>query len=162
DRTAAARVDPAPVQCDGRVALEQRRLVETGEPSFDSRDPAAVVELLRDRREDAGDAVEVTRGAGVLDRGLGVSVRLVPLRGAPVEEWDQLRLGLRELTSEDVAKEPVEAEPDALSVERDEEEIRALDLLELAARAVVVQHGVAELAAHLLEDRRPAEEPQRA
>src|SRR5262245_31927537 len=155
-------MDPASVERDGGIALEQTRLVEACKPLLDGRDAPAVVQRLGDRGEDACHPVEVAGGASVLDRGLEISVGLVPSRRAPVEEGDELRLALGELTPEDVAEEPVVAIPDTLAVERDEEEIRALDLLELAARAAVVEHGVAEPAAHLLEDGGPAEEPQRA
>src|SRR5438034_10711961 len=120
-------MDPAPMQGDGGVALEQSRLVEALKPAFDGRDSAAVVHRLRDRREDARDPVDVAGGAGVLERGLGISMSLVPLRRSPGEDRDQLRLALGELAPKDVAEEPVIAVPDTLAVERHEEEVRLLD-----------------------------------
>ena len=55
---------------------------------------------------------------------------------------------------EDVAEQPVKPVPGALSIQRNEEQIRAFDLLELESRALVIENGVAKAATHLIEDRR--------
>src|SRR4051812_15930985 len=108
------------MESDGGVALEQSRLVEALKPAFDRCDPAAVVHRLRDRRQDAREAVEVAGGAGVLERGLGVAMSLVPLRRAPVEDGDQLRLALGELAPKHVTEEPVITGPDPPARPRDQ------------------------------------------
>ena len=153
-------VDPAPVERDRRVALEKVGPLEPPEPPLERHDAAGPVDGERDRGEDRGGAVQVSGRVGVLEGRLGVAVRLEPVRGPPVQGGNDLRLVLEELALQELPEKVVVAVPDATVVERDEKQVRALDPLELAVGAAVVEHRVAEVAAHLLEHRRPAEEPQ--
>ena len=109
--------------------------VEQVEPALDDRGPAAVVDLLRDRAQDARLVVDVSGRVGVEERGLGVEVRLVPGSRAPVQHRHQVGLLLLELTLQEVAEEMVVPVPAAVAVELDEEQVRPLDLLELGRRA---------------------------
>src|SRR5437867_390321 len=79
-----------------------------------------------------------------------------------MQDRDELRLALGQLALQQLAKEVVVAVPDALSIQRNEEEVGVLDCLELVVGACVLEHGVAERATHPLEHRRPLKETQRA
>ena len=70
------------------------------------------------------------------------------------------RSGSRRCSSraEHVAEELVIAIPAARVIERDEEEIRALDRLEHARRVRALEHRVAEIAAHPVEHRGAGQE----
>src|SRR6185369_10033304 len=81
--------------------------------------------------------------------------------GAGVQDWNELGLVLGELALEQLPEEVVVAVRLATAVERNEEEVGALDLGELRARPLVVEHCVADRAGHPIEDRRAAEEAQR-
>src|SRR5439155_9922845 len=87
---------------------------------------------------------------------------LEPVGRTAVEHLDEVRLLVRELALQQLTEKMVIAVPPAPVVEWDEEEVRALDLLELPCRAFVVEHRVAEWAAHSVEHGGPAQEAQRA
>ena len=91
-----------------------------------------------------------------------IPLRLVPGGCATVQNRLEPGIVLGELAPKQVLEQVVIAVPHPLSVERDEEEIRTLDLRELERGAVVPEHGVAECAAHSVEHRRPPQEPERA
>src|SRR5204862_2400591 len=78
-----------------------------------------------------------------------------------VQDRNEVGLLLRELALQQLAEKMVIAVPLPPVVERHEEQVRALDLLELARRSLVLEHRVAEGAAHPVEHRGPAEEAQR-
>src|SRR5262245_20155431 len=91
-----------------------------------------------------------------------VVVGLVPIGRTTVQDGDNLRLDLDQLPLEEVPEEvviPVRLLP---AVEWDKEEVRALDLLQLACRAGIGQYGVAHRSGHLRQDRRAPQEPQSA
>ena len=89
----------------------------------------------------------------MLECRLGIAVQLVPVRGAPVQDGDELRLALGKLALEQVAEKVVVAVPLTLVVEWHQKQVRPFDLLELARRTLVVEYGVAERAAHSVEHR---------
>src|SRR6185312_17176607 len=97
----------------------------------------------------------------MLQRGFPVAVLVVPVGRARVELLDELGLGLHQVVLEKLAKEVVVAVPLAAIVEWDEKQVRALDLLKLAAGALVLEDRVAERPAQALEHRRSAQEAQR-
>ncbi len=92
----------------------------------------------------------------MLERRLGITVPLVPVSGPAVQNAEQLRLAFGEFPSEQVAEQVVVAVPHTLLIERNQEEIRPFDLLQLARRPLVIEHGVAQRAAHSVEHRRPS------
>src|SRR6266516_4670155 len=79
-----------------------------------------------------------------------------------VKDRNEVGLLLRELSLQQLAEKMVIAVPLPPVVERDEEEVRAFDLLELVRRALVPQHRVAERPAHSVEHGGPAQEAQGA
>src|SRR4029079_15699666 len=103
----------------------------------------------RDRGDDLRDTVDVARLVGVLERRLGLAARLVPVGGAAVEDALEFWLELGELTQQELAEQVVAPVPETLSVERDEEQVRTLDRIEVVRRPCAPEDGVAERAAHL-------------
>jgi hypothetical protein len=134
--------------------------VEQVEPTLDDRGPAAVVDLLRDRAQDAGRVIDVPGRMSVEERRLGVEVRLVPGGRAAVQHRQQVRLLLGEVPLQELAEEMVVPVPAAMVVELDEEQVLPLDLLQLRSRALAAQHSIAERRAHALEDGRPPQEAE--
>ena len=86
-----------------------------------------------------------------------VSLPFEPVRRPLVQHGHEFRLVPLELPAEDVAEEAVVAVAPARPVERDEEEVGALDPLELVRRAGRVERRVAQRPRQLTEHRRPAE-----
>jgi hypothetical protein len=82
----------------------------------------------------------------------------VPTARAIVEKWHDVGLRSRQLVLEKVREERVVAVPLALRVERDQKQVRALELLEDLCGAGAVRDGVAERPAQPSEDRRVEEE----
>ena len=96
----------------------------------------------------------------MLERRLRITVPLVPVRGPAVQDAEQLRLAFGQFPSEQVAEQVVIAVPHTLLIKRHQKEVRPFDLLQLARRSLVVEHGVAQGAAHSFEHRRPPEKAE--
>ena len=139
------------------MPLQQTRVLEPREPSVERRRPAAFVQGQRDLPQEANGAPLVALGVRVAECRLQIATRLVPVGGTAVKLGDLLGLGRRQLVAERTPKEAVVAVPAALAVERDEEQVRPLEQLEVRAGSIPVENGVAETAAHLIEDRRAPE-----
>ena len=90
----AEGMDPASLQGNCRIALEQGRIFEFFQPTFDRHDPAAVVHRQRDCRDDARDAAHVASQTPVLECRLQIPVRLVPIRRATMQNRHELRLSI--------------------------------------------------------------------
>jgi hypothetical protein len=71
-----------------------------------------------------------------------------------VEKRDHLGFHSRQLTLEEVREQRVVPEPLALRIKRDQEQVRALELLEDLCRPAPVRDGVTQRAAQPIEDRR--------
>src|SRR5918996_1548156 len=97
-------------------------------------------------------------GDRVVHRLGGRSLVPVPSRGASVKGRCEARLSQLQLVPEELGEQAVIAVPLAFRVERDEEEVRALDVLEDRCRALAVDDRVAKRTAEALEDRRAQEE----
>src|SRR4029079_219517 len=104
-------MNPPALKGDTGIALEQTLMFEVRQPSFDRGDATSVIRRQCDLRDDRRHPVEIAGGQRVLERRLGIAVQLVPVRGAPVQDGDELRLALGELASEQVAEEVVVAVP---------------------------------------------------
>jgi hypothetical protein len=89
----------------------------------------------------------------VTDRRLDVPLRLKPSRRTGLKLADQLWAHSRELASEHVGEQPVEAEGLAVSVDGYQEQVGALDLGEHGGGTVPLEHRIAGRAGHLIEDR---------
>ena len=104
---------------------------------------------------------DVVAGCGVAE-GLEVeAVVLVPQARPGVElVHDRVGLGLSKPLAQQVAKEVVVAIPVTLAVERNDEQVRALEMLQrlLARRGGVQGHGIAQGSAQPIEDRRAEQE----
>src|SRR6266511_2304520 len=154
--------DPPPDEAESGI-LEHGLAGQAIEPTGHSLalaklddEPAPVLgDQLRRFREVAG------RGS-VRDRLVHGALRLVPGSGAAMKLGEERALSARELASQQVAKEVVIAVPLAARVERHQEEVRAVDLLEPQARVFAAGHRIAKRRAQPLEDRRVEQEcPQR-
>ena len=86
-------------------------------------------------------------------------VGVVPVRGPQVQRLDQVRLDPTELTQQELAEEGVVAEPAAASIQRNQEQARGLQSGELRLRTGLPEDRVAQGGAHLVDDRRSAQEP---
>ena len=92
-------------------------------------------------------------GEGVADGRVRLSLLGEPLVRALVELGDEPGLALRELGAEQVGEELVVAVPLAAVVERNQEEVRALELRQARRRAPPPGHRVAERSRERVEDR---------
>ena len=75
-------------------------------------------------------------------------------RRPPVQERHQLRLVAAQVGEEQFPEQAVVAVPAPVPVERDDEVVGALELVEQLLGSSDVEHGVAQRRAQLLEDRR--------
>ena len=146
----------------GHLAVpEEQRELRTGRglgrERGDQRGQRRVLPLEGQRQgavdEQPGGVRPVPGGLGVPD-GLGdLPVRRVPLGRGPVQRHDGVGLGAPQLEPQQVREEVVVAEPGPPGVERDDERVRRLQLVQDALRAGGADEDVGERAVHLLEDR---------
>ena len=97
--------------------------------------------------------VDLAGGECVADGRVRLSLLGEPLVRALVELGDEPGLALRELGAEQIGEELVVAVPLAAVVERNEEEVRALELRQARRRATPPGHRVAERSRERVEDR---------
>ena len=97
--------------------------------------------------------VDLAGGEGVADGRVRLSLLGEPLVRALVELGDEPGLALRELGAEQIGEELVVAVPLAAVVERNQEEVRALELRQARRRATPPGHRVAERSRERVEDR---------
>ena len=152
-------MDPRALDCERRIA-GQCIGVELAEPELDRRRAAAAIRRQGDLREDPRRAIEIADLERVLERRLRIVMPLEPIRSASAQLLRQLGLRLEELSPQEITEEMVIAEPEAVLVQRDEEEIRVPERLELVERVARLERRVAECTAHLLEHGRAAQEGQ--
>ena len=143
-----------------RGVLHELVVAEPPEPLLQRLQAAVVVERRTKGVDQAGDGVRLARCLPVADRLLGQIVGDAPGHRTSVERRHHLRLGPLELVPEELAEEVVVAVPLAPPVERHDEAVCALERLERVRRPRRLEHGVAESAAHPLQDRRVLEEPR--
>jgi hypothetical protein len=99
-------------------------------PPVDRRALGAVqqgVEVLLDQ---AGGPDPVAGGQGVADGVVDQPVALVPGRGRAVQPGHPLRVGLRQAGAEQVGEQVMKAPPAALPIQRDQEQVGPLGLLQ--------------------------------
>ena len=104
--------------------------------------------------------VDVADILGIADRRLGLAVRCAPGDRASQQLRHEIRLGTLELRAEQLPEETVVAIPVPVAVQRDDEQVRACERLQLRSRAARVQHGVAQRARHALENRGTGQEAE--
>jgi hypothetical protein len=98
----------------------------------------------------------------VSDGACDVVGRGEPVAGARVQPGDVVvRARLRELATEDLPEDMVVAEPLATPVERNEEEVRPLDLAEHPPRRVVATHRITQRGTEPIEHAGVEQEPPR-
>jgi hypothetical protein len=79
-------------------------------------------------------------------------VLLAPAGRPVVQLRHQVRLGLQHAGAEQIGEQVMQAPPAALLVQRDQEQVGPLQLLQHALAVRVPGHGVAERAAEPLQD----------
>ena len=104
--------------------------------------------------------VDVAKILRIADRRLGLSVRCAPGDRAGQQLRHEIRLGTLELSAEQLPEEMVVAIPASVAVQRDHEQVRACERLQLRRRAARVQHGVAQRARHAREHRGTGQEAE--
>jgi hypothetical protein len=88
--------------------------------------------------------VDVPRSEKVVDHVRDRALGLVPRRRAAMEGGNQIRLRVLQLAAQERGEEPVVAVPAPAVVERDDEQVRPLHLLELAGGARPFDDRVAQ------------------
>jgi hypothetical protein len=96
---------------------------------------------------------EVAGGRGVADCVVDVLLIPVPDRGTPMQLANETRRRTVQLVAQQFSKEMVVAVPLTARVEGDEEQVRALDRVELLGSVAATGNRVAARCAHPLEDR---------
>ena len=134
-------------------------LGERGEPAEEHRPapPAAVPDHVGP--DEVSGPLHVPRGECVPDRLLRLPVRGVPVAGAAVELELEPGLGVAKPAAQHLCEQRVVAVPDAVTVERDEEQVRPLQLVQLRGRAGLPEDRVAERSGEAVEHGRAREEP---
>jgi hypothetical protein len=125
--------------------------------TIDPRGHRLALAAHRDRPPVPHDQVSglrvITAGRRVRDRLLRGAVLAVPGRGAAVQLGHQFRGRTDELVPQQLREEVVVAVPLASLVERHQEQVGALDTLELLRGVPIARHGVAQRRAEPLQDR---------
>ncbi len=121
------------------------------EPAAEASDAARVVGALGELRQQTGGLVDVAGQHGVLERRLVVGTGSVPRRGAGVERLHPRLVSAAELGQEVLAQEVVISVPLLLGVERDQEEVRAREVVEALTGAIALHHIVAQRPAEPVE-----------
>jgi hypothetical protein len=102
--------------------------------------------------------VSISRVLCMLDGRLGKVVGLTPCRGAGVELRNDVRFAPRQLGVEQLAEEWVIAVPISAAIQREHQEVAALQPIEHATGSCATGGDVAERARHPVEDRRTGQE----
>ena len=157
-RPPGERADPGPEDGEGGVP-RQLLVAEPPQPLLHRLHPAVVVERQRQRVDQAGDGVRLTRGVAVDDRRFHQVVGDAPVHRAPVQSRHHMRLAALELGAQQLAEQVVVAIPLAAPVERHHEAVRARERLERVNRPRRLEHGVAQAAAHAIQHRGVLEKP---
>ena len=157
--TAGQHPEPPAVDRERRVACQLLR-AEPPQPLLRRVHAAVVVVRQGEGIDQAGERLRLTGGVRVADRRLRVPVGDAPLHRAAVEDRHHLRLAPLELVAQQLAEQVVIAVPLAPPVERHDEAVRPRERLERARRPRRLQDGVAEPAAHALEDGGVLQEPR--
>ena len=156
--SSAQRVVPGPEHRDRGIAFKQLWLVEHCEPALQGGHPAAAVVLKRERAHESRELVGIARGGQILDRELLLPLRQAPRRCSTAESRSAPRLAPLELRLEHFPQQMVVAEPAALVVEGDDEQVLALQALEDLRGVSPLDDRVAERGAHRLENGGPSQE----
>ena len=127
---APQRLEPGPEDRHLRVLVEQALGAEPVEPPAGGGGPTGCERRLHVRGDQPGDAAGIHRLLGVGDGGLREPVRLEPHRRPPVQERHQLRLVPAQVGEEQFPEQAVVAVPAPVPVERDDEVVGALELVE--------------------------------
>jgi hypothetical protein len=114
----------------GGIAFEQRVVVDLGEPPFNGRRLHRRRERQHGRGDEAGDSIDVVRGVGIADCRLQLAALATPVRGACAQRGRRSRLAAFELGEHHLAQSPMESVGPPFAVERQQEEVRALESLE--------------------------------
>ncbi len=141
-----------------RVLLDEPLLLEPTHPAHHRVDPAAGPDWLGEVENQASHRICVTGLLGVLHRHLGPAVSLEPRGGPEVQVFDRIWFPVVQLPPQHVAKQVVVPVPLPVPVERDDQEVAALQLLEEEGGAFTTNDFIAQRTRHLLEHRRSGQE----
>ena len=157
-RVSSLRVQSSGEHGDVPIVLDLGVLLEARDPLEELLVAAVVVQVRSDRLDELGHVSGVCPRAGVAKSPLGLAVRLEPGSRQPFEVTRERRLLLLELVPQLLANRVVVAEPLPVTVERDQDHLRALEAREHADGIGALEDGVAERRREAGEDRRPARE----
>ena len=142
---------------EGRVCRQARHpatrlpFIEPAEPATDGLRPARIQRRLAELERELRRPRLVAAGHGVFEGGLRLPVHFMPAAGPAAEVHGEVRVAALDLGAEEVAQQMVEAEPPALAVERDEEQVRPLQPIQGGAGPLAIQERVAQAPAHAVE-----------
>ena len=156
------RLDPGDLTADHERTDELDAQHRSGREELvgQGREPPASGRLLpgleHDRRgqlDELCGPLDVVAGHRVGDRLGLIARRLVPGARSPMQLVDPLGLLVQHPRPQHVGEEVVVAVPEAAIVERDEEEVRPIELLEHRLPAAATGHGIAQRPGEPVEDR---------
>ena len=114
-----------------------------------------LTELIQRDRPAAFDQprgpVRVAPRQRMADRLVHLALPLVPVRRPQMQGGNEIRLPPVQVTAEHLGEEMVVAIPAALFVERDEEQVGLLGVLQQGLSVVLTRHGVAQLRAQVIQ-----------
>ncbi len=113
------------------------------------------IELEPVALELVGRVVHVARGDRVLDRRNHQAVARIPNAGAAMQVTDHIGRHLLELLLQHLPEQMVVAKPDLVGVERDDEQVHALELAQHPLSVGALRDRVAQRSAQTLQDRCP-------
>ena len=151
-------ISPLTMSAPTRSMVKHRPAAE--ELVGQSREPPASGRLLaglehgrRGQLDELGGALDVVAGHRVGDRLGRVAVRLVPVARPPMQLVDPVGLLVEQPCPQHVGEQVVVAVPEAAIVERDEEQVRPIELLEHRLAAAAAGHRVAQRPGEPVQDR---------
>lgn len=138
--------------------LRRRRLRQGGKPAQHGRKLPLLDEERVMARHELDRGVDVAGRGRVFGRIDNQACVAIPGAGPSVQNRHHVSIGRGELVLQQLAEQLVVAVPLALRVERHEQRVRTFQLRQQRGRARTIEHRVAQVTAHTVEDRGLQEE----
>jgi hypothetical protein len=153
DRVQAAEEQlPQPLGQAQRWSGSHRLVRESRQPSLQQRALVAAEGLAQVLFDQSRRPRPIPRPQGMVDRLVDQPVLLAPFGGPPVQLRQPRALGPLQPSAEQIGEQVMEAVPAALLVQRDQEQVGALDPLQDVLAIGISSDRAAERAAESLED----------
>ncbi len=159
-RLPGQRRDPAGEHGERGILLDGG-IAERGDPALHGGHLAGLVGRQNQRRQQLDAPIALGRVEQVLESHRRGTVGLVPVRGPQVQLHDDVGLDPAQLAEQELPEQTVVAVPLAPAVERDQEDVRGLQVAQLLLRTRLGEEGIAERSTELVEHRGVPQEPLR-